>query len=368
MSRARSVAVVGGGIFGATAAVELARAGCRVDLFDRNPDLLRAASGINQFRLHRGYHYPRSLDTALSCKKSEATFRAVYGGAVRDDVEHFYAIARHNSLTSVESFVDFCAALDLEHTTAAPAVLKQDRVGLCVRVRESLFDVDALREICRRDLERTGVEVHLGRVATLELLEHYDFNVVATYAYLNELLGIRRPQRFQFEVCEKPVVRLPPSFRKKSIVVLDGPFMCIDPMGSGDLFVMGNVVHAIHARNVGELPKVPETVDTLLNAGIVRTPATKFPLFIRAAMEFFSDVEHAEHVGSMFTIRAVLPGMDLTDGRPTLVERIDDRIVTIFSGKITTCVDAARDVVAMLEGTEPAARQPARSTRTSSRS
>jgi hypothetical protein len=344
------VAVVGGGIFGVTAAIELARSGYEVDLLERNSDLLRAASGINQFRLHRGYHYPRSADTAVSCKASEVTFRSAYAAAVRNDSEHYYAISPHDSLTTPEAFVQFCATLGLEHERAAPAMLKQDRVALCVRVRESLFDAAVLREICRAELQRSGVRVHLGTAATTQMLDGYDFRILATYASLNELIAGRRSRLFQFEICEKPVVRLPDTFRRKSVVILDGPFMCIDPMGARDLFVLGNVVHAIHASNVGELPEVPPALRPLLNAGIVQRSTTKFPLFVEAAREFFSGIEEAQHVGSMFTIRTVLPGTDRTDERPTLVERIDDRTITIFSGKITTCVEAAREVVGMLDG------------------
>jgi len=54
------VAVVGGGIFGISAAVKLAKH-FRVDLIAQNTDILMAASGLNQCRVHRGFHYPTSL-------------------------------------------------------------------------------------------------------------------------------------------------------------------------------------------------------------------------------------------------------------------------------------------------------------------
>ncbi len=47
----------------------------------------------------------------------------------------------------------------------------------------------------------------------------------------------------------------------------------------------------------------------------------------------------------MFTIRTVLPYHDHDDARPTIVEQFGDNIVTIFSGKIPTCVDAANRVL-----------------------
>ena len=46
------VAVIGGGIFGITAAFTLSQNN-EVDLFEKNGDLLLAASGSNQYRVHR---------------------------------------------------------------------------------------------------------------------------------------------------------------------------------------------------------------------------------------------------------------------------------------------------------------------------
>ncbi|RZD44075.1 MAG: hypothetical protein CXT78_07170 [Thaumarchaeota archaeon] len=47
------IAVVGGGIFGVTTAIRLAN-NHDVDLYEKNSDILESASGINQYRLHRG--------------------------------------------------------------------------------------------------------------------------------------------------------------------------------------------------------------------------------------------------------------------------------------------------------------------------
>ena len=140
MKQRLRVAVVGGGIFGVTAAIEIARGGHKVDLFERQPELLRGASSINQGRLHRGYHYPRSLDTAISCKVSEQTFRSMYGLAVVDRFDHYYAVAARDSLTSADDFTRFCERLALEYEEACPQVLRRDNLATCVRVRESVID------------------------------------------------------------------------------------------------------------------------------------------------------------------------------------------------------------------------------------
>ena len=52
----------------------------------------------------------------------------------------------------------------------------------------------------------------------------------------------------------------------------------------------------------------------------------------------------------MFTFRTVLPNRDEDDARPTLVDRLDDRMFNLFSGKIGTCVDAANQVLGGISG------------------
>ncbi len=351
MRRPVRVAVVGGGIFGVTAAVRLARAGYPVDLIERSRDLLMAASGINQFRLHRGYHYPRSPETSTSCQEAEAGFLEEYGKALVGGITHYYAIAKEGSLVSAEDYLAFCERQRLEYEVAWPDILRRETVELCLKVREELIDLAAWRGLCWAKLRHAGVQVRLSTEADERLLEAYDFVIVSTYATLNALLS-RFPAeqiQYQFELCEKPVVRLPKAFHGQSLVIMDGPFMCVDPFGRTGLFVLGNVVEAIHHTTVGMLPVADARYRPLLNAGVVaHPPVTRFNAFIAAASRFIPQIAQAEHIGSMFTFRAVLPGKEETDERPTMVRRISDRVATIFSGKIGTCVAAAEEVLQMV--------------------
>lgn len=343
------IAVVGGGAFGATAAIALARVGHDVELFERHADLLSAASGINQYRLHRGYHYPRSLSTAIECRNSEITFREAFPEAIVDSAEHHYAIATRDSLTGPDAYLRFCDLAGLEYEQTALKLLRPDSAALIVRVRESMFDPAVLRRLLWKQVKRAGVKVHLSTEATSRLLAPYDIVVVATYSEINELgAGESTPDTYQFEVCEKPIVRLPKSYSRHSVVLMDGPFMCFDPLAGTDLFVLGNVVHAIHHRNIGISPEIPDSIRPLLNRGIVRSPKpTKIHEFIRSGADFFVDFDRAEHVGSMFTVRAVLPGVDDTDSRPTIIRRVKDRVITVFSGKIDTCIRSAQQITEM---------------------
>ena len=56
-----------------------------------------------------------------------------------------------------------------------------------------------------------------------------------------------------------------------------------------------------------------------------------------------------EHIGSMYTIRTVLPNVEKTDERPTLVNKIQNNVITVFSGKIGNCIEAANQVDALIK-------------------
>ncbi len=347
----KRIAVVGGGIFGSTAAIYAARAGHEVHLFEKESDLLQAASGINQYRLHRGYHYPRSSDTARSAKNADVSFREEYREAVIEDGRHIYAIAKEGSMVDREAFLKFCGEQGLHiREIAAEPYLNPDMVSLVAEGEESWMDPEALRRVVLQKIRESGVQIHLGERATTETLKDFDTVVLATYARLNELVPPEAGviQEYQYEVCEKPVVRLS-GLENTGIVVLDGPFMCADPWGKTGLHVLGNVVHAIHATNVGRSPIVPENLAPFLDRGLIKKPPiTKIKEFIESGSRFIPALAQAEHVGSLFTIRTVLPRLEKTDARPTIVTKLSDRYIRIFSGKIGNCVEAAKEVVALL--------------------
>jgi len=345
-----NIAVIGGGIFGVTTAIKLGESveSAHVTLFEKERDILNAASGINQWRLHRGYHYPRSESTARNCRESAAEFMAEYPGPVITDNEHYYAVAREETKTTPEEYVDHCERVGLEYSEASPGVVRDDGVDLCLRVKENHIDPIQLNATCWRRLREAGVDVQLRtEVESISALEGYDYVVVATYANSNQLLegapSLRRECKYQ--VIEKPVVELPSQFDNRSVVVMDGPFMSFDPYGHTSKFQLDHVVHGVRNSNVGMEPDLDGLDPSLLNGRVVRDPPdSNFEEFVEHGTTFFDGIDEATHVGSRFTVRTVLPDVEDTDERPTIVDR-SGNVFMVFSGKIATCVRAADQIV-----------------------
>ena len=337
--------VVGGGIFGSTAAVSLANNGYDVEIHEKQSDIMMCASNINQYRLHKGYHYPRSSDTALECNKGLKTFKRKYEQSVLNGgIEHYYCIASEGSLISSDEYLEF---LD-EHRLNYKIVDSLKNTDLTVKVEEELFDSRVLRHSVKKKLFANNVNIKINHESDKKNFNSYDVIVFATYSNINQYLN--KKINYQFEVCEKPVVKLSDRYKNKSIVVMDGPFMCLDPYGTTDYHVLGNVVHAIHETNIGTAPIIKNNkLSDYINKGIIYQPdITNIDKFIETGERFFEDFSNLEHIGSMFTVRAVLKDREHDDARPTLVEKHGDNIFTLFSGKIDTCVDASNELIKMI--------------------
>ena len=341
--------VIGGGIFGLTSAVELSNNGYLVDVKEMSDDLMCGASAINQYRLHKGYHYPRSQETAQECLDGLYTFKRKFEDCViNGDISHMYSISSEDSLVSADEYKKFLDDMKLSYDEREP----MPNCDLTILANEELFSPEKLKENIKNKLwgSYINVETNCNVKSLDEYKDKYDVIVVATYSNINKLLDNKK--EYQFEVCEKPVVKLPKIFEDTSIVIMDGPFMCLDPYG--DNFVLGNVVHAIHETNVGTEPIVSDELKSYLNKGLIKNPKiTNIDKFIKSGVKYFGDeFADLEHIGSMFTIRAVLKNRDHDDARPTLVNHEEDNVYTLFSGKIDTCVNAGRELIRVINGRE----------------
>ena len=97
-------------------------------------------------------------------------------------------------------------------------------------------------------------------------------------------------------------------------------------------------------------PKIDAKFIPLLDKGLIKNPPfTNLNLFLKSGSRFFPKLNEAKYIGSSFCIKTVLPEVDSTDARPTLIEMIDKKIITIFSGKISTCMHAANQVEKLIQ-------------------
>ena len=121
--------VIGAGIYGLYATLQLARNKKKVALIEYDHAPFQRASYINQARIHNGYHYPRSLSTAKKSHDYFVRFNPAYNFAVYDSFKKFtddtFALDRSSEefekrysvlrLFSIMTDADFFRHVILEH-------------------------------------------------------------------------------------------------------------------------------------------------------------------------------------------------------------------------------------------------------------
>jgi len=354
------IAIIGAGIFGINSALKLREKfqKAKIEIFEKGTSILSSASGINQYRLHKGYHYPRSSEMIQSTVEFESEFSSCIVKGSR-----YYAIAKEGSKVSSNEYLNFLENNQLKYWKVEENNLPlfYNKLDLVVKVEENSFDsAELYLELIKR-LKENRIELKTNSIFKKRDLKKYDLVINATYANLNDILDEENQLEYQFELCEKPIVSVGKEWQNTGVVIMDGEFCCIDPLGFSKYFhVLGHVKEAIHDRQFGKKYKIPAGYSDILNIGSCKSSLSRFPFILNGCSEFFKFdstpvipesskgssklIGGVHYHGSMFTIRTVLPNRDHDDGRPSYITKHSDQLYSIFSGKIGTSVQIANQL------------------------
>jgi len=361
--------IVGGGFFGASLARHLAQdRGLRVVLFEQADTLLGRASYANQARVHNGYHYPRSLLTALRCRINFPRFVDEFADCIEDRFEKTYAIARASSKVTAEQFRTFCARIGAPLSPAAPAVRRlfdADRIEEVFSAREIGFNAVRLRTRMIERLDEAAVTVELG--AEVIAAHAADGGTIAvtwrrggeervtiasavfncTYSRLNRLLvgsGLV-PLRLKHELTEMPLVAVPAELANRGITVMCGPFFSLMPFPARGLHTLSHVRYTPHCEwNDG--PDEPWLdPDVVLRE---RPRHSHFPHMVRDAARYLPAIADCRQVDSLWEVKTVLPRSEVDDSRPVLYA--NDRALPGLTSVLGAKIDNIYDIIEVASG------------------
>ena len=229
------IAVVGAGIYGTTAAIRLAEHRHDVHLFDPL-GVMHAASAINQYRVHAGYHYPRSPETILETQEARAEFIKAFEPAIVRNSRHYYAIPKKDSRTPPDLYEKVMKEHGLSLKPCRPEWMNFDFIDRCYEVQEHIYDPDVLRTLVETRIQALGFPFE-RKPFSPDMRGKFDFVVWATYG----MGPSRRVFKIaKFQVAEKMLIELPSSLRHIALVVVDGPFTAFDPYGSSSKSLFGS--------------------------------------------------------------------------------------------------------------------------------
>ena len=121
--------IIGAGLYGLYSALFCAKMGERVLVLELENSPFERATYINQARVHMGYHYPRSISTAIKSRGYFDRFNEDYGFCINSSFEKIYGTSRDFSWTNAEQFRKFCKDANIPCEDIHPS--KYFRVDTC---------------------------------------------------------------------------------------------------------------------------------------------------------------------------------------------------------------------------------------------
>jgi glycine/D-amino acid oxidase-like deaminating enzyme len=343
-SRHVDALIIGGGFYGCHVALILAKMGLRnIRIVEREGGLLRRASYVNQARVHNGYHYPRSLPTGISSRKNFGHFVEEHRFAIVEDVQMYYAIARHSRVTPSQ-FARFCFEVGApckEDRGALKTLFDPVNIEDCFAVTEYAFDAAAIATDLAKKLASANVDCRFGVTARVqkttptsvvcdttegEVEAGYVFN--CTYADL-EQVGVPIRNRVKKELAEIALIVPPPELAGKAVTVMDGPFFSSMPFPPLCCYSLTHVRYTPHMAWVDDAEKPSLDIKSRAEA------------MIRDSSRFMPSLRTVEYLRSIYELKAVLVKSEESDGRPILFERseVSDRIYSVLGSKIDNIYD-----------------------------
>ena len=361
--------IIGAGMYGLYAAKKTAATRRQILVVEREPVPFARASYINQARIHNGYHYPRSLSTALKSAKYYKRFLHDYGFAINNKFEKIYAVSSDFSYASSDNFKNFCRAANIPCEEAiASRWFKNNTVERAFRCEECAFDYAMIRDSVMEELSHmSNVEfafstkiIQVNKDNDEWLLTLSDsrkictkFVLNATYASINQLQDLFGFDMLdiKYEICEMIICDVSDNIKDIGLTVMDGPFFSIMPFGLTGKHSLSAVHFTPHDTSLSKKPEficqqklgaIECGVDNLENCNCCTArPVQAWPQMRQLSKKYLNDDIDIIFHESIWAIKPILKSAEIDDGRPTLVRTLSDspRFVSVLSGKINTIYD-----------------------------
>ena len=360
--------IIGSGLYGLYSALYCGAKKEKILVIECDTTSFGRATYINQARVHQGYHYPRSVSTALKSAGYFERFNKDFDFCINRGFKKIYATSAKYSWSSGEQFKKFCRAANIPCEELNPSTYFKS--GMCDGVfmtREYTYDATILRDYYLERLsEMSNVEIRYGvRIQSIERnTDSYTlalgdkseisapFVLNATYASTNQIAKMVGFESFsiKYELCEIILCDVNEKLKEYGFTVMDGPFFSIMPFGKTPFHSLTSVTFTPHSTSFDEVPTFPCQSNSggfcsahhLGNCNdCPAKPETAFAYMANLARKYLKDEYEFSYKKSLFSMKPILKASEIDDSRPTVIRVFSKNptFVSVLSGKINTVYD-----------------------------
>lgn len=364
--------ILGAGLYGLYSATLLAKKKYRVVILEMDNDIFSRATFINQARVHNGYHYPRSISTAVKSAKYFDKFSKDFSFAINNKFKKIYSIAKSYSYTSGEQFIKFCKNANIPcEEVNLPNFINSDTVEASFETEEYSFDAQKIKEYFLEKIKNDeNIKIMLSRYPTKVEVKNKKYlistslgniiktgNVInTTYASTNQISQLFNLEKFKikYEICEIIICDVAKEIKNIGFTIMDGPFCSLMPFGLSGKHSLTSVTFTPHKTSFDELPTFSCqnsnnncTKTHLENCNSCKSrPKTAWNYMSQIAKKYLKNI-NIEYNNSYFAIKPILKASEVDDSRPTVIKKLstEPSFTTVLSGKINTIYDLNKELI-----------------------
>lgn len=359
--------IIGAGLYGLYAALFCCSRRQNVLVLECDPKPFRRATYINQARVHQGYHYPRSISTAMKSAGYFERFNKDYDFCINKEFDMVYATSSQYSWSDGEQFKSFCRVANIPCEELHPERFFKDRMcDGAFLTREYTYDAMILKDYFLEKLKtyKNATIKYGANIARIEKLQdayvvftdeddyRTEFLFNATYAGTNQILEMVGYEKFdiKYELCEIILCDVNEKLKQYGFTVMDGPFFSIMPFGKTGSHSLTSVTFTPHTTSYDGVPtfscqdKSNGYCSTFRLGNCNDCPAkpeTAFPYMANLARKYLRDEFEFTYRSSLFSMKPILMSSEIDDSRPTVIRIYSKNptFVGVLSGKINTVYD-----------------------------
>lgn len=333
--------IIGGGFYGSMVAIHLSKfIGLNnVAILEKDSKIFSRASSNNQYRVHNGYHYPRSFNTANRSRINFNRFIKEWPNAVINRRgTSLYAIPKLLSKINANQFIKFCHSINAKIKPANKhneRIFNKSKFDGIFETEEYCFNPVLLKEKIEEDLSAYKIvryfnnevlEIIQGPNHSLKLkskekdsIKTVSCNLVinCSYSGLNQIKGdLTGPSaKLKHEIVEIAFFKTPKDLMEYGITVMDGPFFSILPTNNKRVHSLTHVRYSPHSSWIDDKKINPYKRINSFKKN------TRFERMIRSSEKYIPSLSTSKYIGSKFEIKTILKKNEIDDGRPIFFEK-----------------------------------------------
>ena len=236
------IAIIGAGIYGAYIADMLSNdRKCLIDLYEKKNKILSETAQKNQYRLHVGYHYPRSKETISQTINGFKIFKKKFKDFLYFPKKNYYFVHK-DSLINFDNYLKICKNFNLKFKKIDNKKFSEyvyhNQIEGGINTEEGVILIDKLIPHLRKKLKKKikiicGIEIEkIDNINGLiyskgKILNKYDLIINATY--VNPNLGLKK-NKFKLKYELTGMVKIKKPFKEQiGLTIMDGQYCSLYP-------------------------------------------------------------------------------------------------------------------------------------------